>query len=101
MISCVIYTVALGIVGGCIYGLLLIRHSRIKSSLLDNQSSPKLTALFATTALLRLAFFAVLCAIVLRYAPQHFILMVGIFIGSLWLIIILTQKGNRSWRGLI
>lgn len=101
MISRVITMVALGLIGGCVYGLLLIRHSRIKSSLFEAHSSTKLTALFALTSLLRLAFFVVLCAIVLRYAPQHFILMIGIFIGSLWLTIVITQKGDRPWRGLI
>lgn len=99
--SSVISAVALGLIGGCVYGLLLIRHSRIKRSvILAQQSSTRIIIHFAIASLVRLLFFLILCFIVLRYLPQHLILMVGIFIGSLWMTIVITKKGDRSWRGL-
>lgn len=98
--SSVINAVALGLVGGCVYGLLLIRHSRVKRSFTSAQQTPtRLILHFASASMVRLLFFVVLCSIVLRYLPQHFILMLGIFIGSLWMTIVITRKGDRLWRG--
>ena len=99
--SSVIIAVALGLVGGCVYGLLLVRSSRIKRSFISAQQTPvRLIMHFAKASILRLLFFLVLGSIVLRYLPQHFILMLGIFIGSLWMTIVITRKGDRLWQGL-